>query len=86
MTAWNDLVLSIYKENKKNPNYKLKDAMMDAKKVYKKKKSTTNSSLFYTPPTSKEEKYYTPKLKKLKRKRCKNGTRKNKKTLNCDKK
>lgn len=40
MTAWTDLVSRIYKENKHKPGYKLKNAMKDAKKVYKKSKSS----------------------------------------------
>lgn len=35
MTAWTDLVSKIYKQNKGKPGYKLKNAMVDAKKVYK---------------------------------------------------
>jgi hypothetical protein len=33
--AWNTLVSKIYQENKHKNGYKLKNAMMDAKKVYK---------------------------------------------------
>ena len=45
MTAWTDTVSKVYKENKaKNPNYKLKDAMKDAKKVYKSGSSTASVS------------------------------------------
>jgi hypothetical protein len=36
-TEWTKLVKKIYNENKDKPNYKLGDAMKDAKKVYKKK-------------------------------------------------
>ena len=36
MTAWTDLVSKFFKENKHKEGYKLKDAMVDAKKVYKK--------------------------------------------------
>lgn len=36
MTAWTDLVSAIYKEKHSvNPEYKLKDAMKDAKKQYR---------------------------------------------------
>lgn len=38
MTAWTDLVKKIYNANKTKKNYKLKNAMMDAKKQYKKMK------------------------------------------------
>ena len=37
MSSWIDTVTRVYKENHaKNPNYKFKQAMSDAKKVYKK--------------------------------------------------
>ena len=37
MSAWTDLVSEMYKKNSgKGKDYKLKDAMRDAKKVYKK--------------------------------------------------
>ena len=38
-SAWNDHVSKTYQsKKKKNPDYKFKDAMVDAKKTYKKKK------------------------------------------------
>lgn len=40
MNAWAKLVSKIYKEKSRtNKNYKLKNAMKDAKKVYKKNKT-----------------------------------------------
>jgi hypothetical protein len=43
MNEWAKLVSKIYKEkNKTNKNYKLKNAMKDAKKVYKKNKTMKN--------------------------------------------
>jgi len=36
MSEWTDLVKKTYAGNKHKPNYKLGDAMKDAKKVYKK--------------------------------------------------
>ena len=35
MSAWTNLVSQMYKKNKGKPGYKLKNAMKDAKKVYK---------------------------------------------------
>jgi len=52
MSAWTDLVSKIYKENAlKNPQYKLKNAMIDAKKIYRAattepKKMTKNKSQY----------------------------------------
>jgi hypothetical protein len=41
MNAWAKLVSKIYKEKSRtNKNYKLKNAMKDAKKVYKKSNKT----------------------------------------------
>jgi hypothetical protein len=46
MTEWTKLVSSIYKQKSaSNPNYKLKDAMKDAKKVYKKNKTKKGGNL-----------------------------------------
>jgi hypothetical protein len=43
MNEWAKLVSKIYKEkNKTNKNYRLKNAMRDAKKVYKKNKTMKN--------------------------------------------
>lgn len=40
MNAWAKLVSKVYKDKKKtNKNYKLKNAMKDAKKIYKKNKT-----------------------------------------------
>jgi hypothetical protein len=36
MTEWTDLVKKTWEENRKKPGYKFKDALRDAKKVYKK--------------------------------------------------
>jgi len=36
MSEWQDLVKKTYAGNKHKPNYKLGDAMKDAKKIYKK--------------------------------------------------
>jgi hypothetical protein len=35
MSAWTNLVSQMYKKNKGKPGYKLKNAMKDAKKIYK---------------------------------------------------
>lgn len=44
MSAWTDTVTRVYNEkHAKNPNYKFKQAMKDAKKVYKKGGSTEKS-------------------------------------------
>lgn len=41
MTAWTDLVSKMFKEGRSsNPNFKLKDAMKSAAKVYKKGSSS----------------------------------------------
>jgi hypothetical protein len=46
MNAWAKLVSKIYKEKSRtNKNYKLKNAMKDAKKVYKKNKTMKNKSM-----------------------------------------
>ena len=45
MSAWNDLVKKMFAEGRsKNNNFKLKDAMKAASKVYKKGSSSTPSS------------------------------------------
>ena len=41
MTTWTDLVKKIYNNNKHKHGYKLKNAMKDAKKVYKKHSHTS---------------------------------------------
>lgn len=42
MSAWNDLVSKVFKEGKaKNPNFSLKDAMVQAKGQYKKGATST---------------------------------------------
>ena len=44
MTAWTDTVKATYKEGKaKNSLYSLKDAMLDAKKVYKSSAKTISN-------------------------------------------
>jgi hypothetical protein len=44
MSNWSNLVTSTYKKNHaKDPEYKLMDAMKDAKKMYKKKGGATTS-------------------------------------------
>ena len=46
MNAWAKLVSKIYKEKSRtNKNYKLKNAMKDAKKVYKKNKTMKNKTM-----------------------------------------
>jgi len=46
MNAWAQLVSKIYKEKSRtNKNYKLKNAMKDAKKVYKKNKTMKNKTM-----------------------------------------
>ena len=46
MNAWATLVSKIYKEKSRtNKNYKLKNAMKDAKKVYKKNKTMKNKTM-----------------------------------------
>jgi hypothetical protein len=45
MSKWTDHVKKVYNENKKkNPNYKLGDAMKDARKTYK-KDTTSNEPI-----------------------------------------
>ena len=57
MSAWNDLVSKIFKENKsKNSDYKLKDAMIAAKKVYKKPSASTTEIVKKTRKTRKSKK------------------------------
>lgn len=44
MTAWTDAVKEAYKGGKaKNPLYSLKDAMLDARKVYKSSSKTVSN-------------------------------------------
>ena len=44
MTAWNDAVKTTYEGGKaKNPLYSLKDAMLDARKVYKSSSKTVSN-------------------------------------------
>lgn len=44
MTAWTDAVSAAYKGGKaKNPLYSLKDAMLDAKKVYRSSSKTVSA-------------------------------------------
>ena len=44
MTAWTDAVKDAYKGGKaKNPLYSLKDAMLDARKVYKSSSKTVSN-------------------------------------------
>jgi hypothetical protein len=44
MTAWTDAVQAAYKGGKaKNPLYSLKDAMLDARKVYKSSSKTVSN-------------------------------------------
>lgn len=44
MTAWTDEVKRVFHQNKKsNPNYKLGDAMKDARKTYKKSPGSVSS-------------------------------------------
>ena len=46
MTEWNRLVQSTFKMGKaKNPEYSLRDAMLEAKKMYKKGKSYAEDSV-----------------------------------------
>jgi hypothetical protein len=46
MSEWNRLVKSTFKMGKaKNPEYSLRDAMLEAKKMYKKGKSYTEDSV-----------------------------------------
>ena len=45
MSEWNKLVSKTYAQNKHKPGYKLKDAMMDAKKVYKKQPAGTTAKV-----------------------------------------
>jgi hypothetical protein len=62
MSAWSDLVSKIFKENKdKKQGYKLKDAMMDAKKVYKSEKGKATGK-------EQEQQESKPKAKTKKRK------------------
>ena len=50
---WNKHVMQIYNKNKGKKNYKLKDAMRDAKKSYSKSKaSTTTKKSKNTPKVS----------------------------------
>lgn len=44
MSAWTNLVSQMYKKNKGKPGYKLKNAMKDAKKVYKPMGATMKKS------------------------------------------
>lgn len=45
MSKWTTHVMNVYKEHKKkNPNYKFKDAMKDAKKSYNKTESVSGES------------------------------------------
>ena len=51
--AWNKEVMKHYNKNKGKKNYKLKDAMRDAKKTYSKSKaSTTTKKSKNTPKVS----------------------------------
>jgi hypothetical protein len=58
MSKWTTHVMNVYKENKKkNPNYKFKDAMKDAKKTYNNNaKSEENVSGESKPKKSRKNK------------------------------
>ncbi len=74
MTKWMETVQRVYKENHgKNPNYKFKQAMTDAKKVYKSSGIAASSS-------KKTTRRRTKKAKKGKKGKCATGgTRKKRK-------
>ena len=54
MTAWTDLVKKTWNQNKGKSGYKFKDALVDAKKVYKKGSTapSTSSSTSSSPSSS----------------------------------
>jgi hypothetical protein len=54
MSAWNQLVSKLFKEGRsKNNDYKLKNAMQDASKIYKKGSTTSTSDESSNRPTKK---------------------------------
>jgi hypothetical protein len=56
MSKWTDHVKKVYNENKKkNPNYKLGDAMKDARKTYK-KDTTSNEPINKSSKKSRKNK------------------------------
>jgi hypothetical protein len=74
--SWMQCVQRVYKENKaKNPNYKFKNAMSDAKKQYKAPASTASDSASSPAPTKKARKG----RKSRKTRKSKKGSRKSKK-------
>jgi len=74
MSAWSDLVSKIFKENKdKKQGYKLKDAMMDAKKVYKSEKGKATGK-------EQEQQETKPKAKAKTKKRKGKKSRKSRKS------
>ena len=70
MSKWTTHVMNVYKENKKkNPNYKFKDAMKDAKKTYN-QNATSHST------ETKKSKTKKNKTKKNKTKKSKTSSHK----------
>jgi hypothetical protein len=44
MTAWTDLVKEVFRKNKTRKGYRFKNALMDAKKIYRSGKKVVNAS------------------------------------------
>ena len=66
MTAWTDAVKKTFKQGRlSNPSYQFKDALMDAKKIYKKGQSMAVDTVKKTTKAaSKVKKNVTSRLRK----------------------